>query len=86
MSTITVQDPSTLIKVKLPEDVETLTLTDVSTTLMVQKLSETGPQGERGEKGMSAYQVAVGKGFSGTEEEWLRSLQGVSATWSATEW
>ena len=26
--------------------------------------------------GKSAYEIAVEKGFSGTEEEWLKSLQG----------
>ncbi len=40
-----------------------------------------GPAGERGEKGdpgaagKSAYEIAVGNGFSGTEEEWLASLR-----------
>lgn len=29
-----------------------------------------------GIRGQSAYQVAVNNGFEGTEEEWLKSLQG----------
>ena len=29
-----------------------------------------------GEKGKSAYEIAVDNGFEGTEEEWLASLQG----------
>lgn len=33
-------------------------------------------KGDEGEKGDSAYQVAVAQGFSGTEEEWLASLKG----------
>lgn len=33
----------------------------------------TGPQGE---KGYSAYEVAVQNGYQGTEEEWLESLRG----------
>ena len=30
----------------------------------------------KGKDGKSAYQIAVEKGFVGTEEEWLASLQG----------
>ena len=36
----------------------------------VTKISSTGINGK------SAYEIAVEKGFSGTEEEWLKSLQG----------
>lgn len=39
-----------------------------------------GPQGitgEKGETGDSAYQIAVKNGFTGTEAEWLESLQGL---------
>ncbi|MEO7638710.1 MAG: YadA-like family protein [Pseudoxanthomonas sp.] len=32
--------------------------------------------GVRGEQGQSAYEVAVGNGFAGSESEWLDSLQG----------
>lgn len=35
-----------------------------------------GPQGPQGEDGRSAYEVAVDNGFTGTEDEWLASLQG----------
>lgn len=35
-----------------------------------------GVAGPRGEKGYSAYELAVQKGYTGTEEEWLKSLQG----------
>ena len=35
-----------------------------------------GPQGEAGEDGKSAYEIAVENGFEGTEEEWLASLKG----------
>ena len=34
-----------------------------------------GPQGNTGEPGLSAYEVAVENGFTGSEEEWLESLQ-----------
>lgn len=33
-------------------------------------------QGEQGQAGASAYQIAVDNGFDGTEEEWLASLKG----------
>jgi hypothetical protein len=35
-----------------------------------------GPPGETGADGKSAYEIAVENGFSGTEEEWLISLEG----------
>lgn len=41
----------------------------------IQKAVE-GNEGLKGEEGKSAYQVAVDNGFSGTEQEWLDSLQG----------
>jgi hypothetical protein len=36
----------------------------------------TGPQGDPGATGDSAYEIAVENGFEGTEEEWLDSLVG----------
>ena len=33
-------------------------------------------KGENGIDGKSAYQIAVGKGFAGTESEWITSLKG----------
>lgn len=38
---------------------------------------DVGSLGPQGPVGKSAYQVAVDNGFTGTEEEWLDSLQGV---------
>lgn len=38
--------------------------------------NRTGPKGDRGEDGLSAYQIAVENGFDGTEREWLASLKG----------
>lgn len=35
---------------------------------------------ENGKQGLSAYDVAVAEGYSGTKEEWLKSLQGESPT------
>jgi hypothetical protein len=37
-----------------------------------------GPEGPQGADGKSAYQIAVDKGFVGTEEQWLASLKGES--------
>lgn len=34
-----------------------------------------GPPGKEGKPGKSAYQIAVDKGFEGTEQEWLDSMQ-----------
>lgn len=36
---------------------------------------EQGPTGQTGAEGASAYEVAVANGFTGTEPEWLASLQ-----------
>lgn len=33
-------------------------------------------KGKQGDEGKSAYEIAVGNGFSGTEAEWLESLRG----------
>lgn len=33
------------------------------------------PKGEKGERGYSAYEIALQNGFVGTEEEWLESLK-----------
>ena len=35
-----------------------------------------GEKGEAGPQGLSAYQVAVNNGFSGSESEWIKSLKG----------
>lgn len=35
-----------------------------------------GPRGYQGNDGKSAYELAVKKGYSGSEEEWLQSLRG----------
>lgn len=40
------------------------------------KTGDTGEKGEPGEQGLSAYQVAVNAGFSGSVNQWLASLVG----------
>jgi hypothetical protein len=39
-------------------------------------VSVTGPKGDKGDTGKSAYQHAVDNGFVGTESAWLASLVG----------
>ena len=41
--------------------------------------SANGPKGDTGAAGQSAYQLAVTKGFTGTEAQWVESLKGRSA-------
>ena len=40
------------------------------------KTGEKGDPGEQGEQGISAYQIAVNAGFSGSVNQWLESLVG----------
>lgn len=35
-----------------------------------------GEKGDPGDNGLSAYEVAVSEGFTGTKAEWLESLKG----------
>jgi hypothetical protein len=44
-----------------------------------------GSDGAAGAAGLSAYEIAVQNGFQGTEEQWLASLQGESATSATAE-
>jgi hypothetical protein len=38
----------------------------------------------RGSEGKSAYQVAIDNGFTGTEQDWLNSLE--NTQWIITDW
>lgn len=44
-----------------------------------------GPEGPPGPPGKSAYDIAVQNGFSGTEQEWLKSLE-AKAKWNSNKW
>jgi PKD repeat protein len=44
----------------------------------------TGDTGAPGENGLSAYEIAVQDGFSGTEEQWLSSLVGPAGSTGST--
>lgn len=48
---------------------------DLMTLALAKKISGSGT-GTPGKDGKSAYEIAVSKGFKGTEEEWLASLKG----------
>lgn len=48
-------------------------ITDLDTTFLK---GEKGEAGTDGKDGLSAYEVAVRNGFTGTEDEWLASLRG----------
>lgn len=41
-------------------------------TQLIKKIEDTA----KGDPGKSAYEIAVGEGYTGTEEEWLKSLHG----------
>ena len=51
-------------------------ISDTSFSLSATKLTSSSGQGEKGDPGESAYQVAVNNGYVGTETEWLASLKG----------
>lgn len=42
--------------------------------------------GRQGGPGLSAYQLALANGFSGTEQQWLDSLNSQSAAWASVNW
>ncbi len=48
------------------------------TTYMIMRRYVQTKIKEVGAAGKSAYDIAVDKGFSGSEEEWLKSLQGTT--------
>ena len=48
-------------------------ITDLDTTFLK---GEKGEAGIDGKDGLSAYEIALKNGFTGTEDEWLTSLRG----------
>lgn len=48
-------------------------ITDLDTTFLK---GEKGEAGIDGKDGLSAYEIALKNGFTGTEDEWLASLRG----------
>lgn len=61
-----------------PPDGTVLTLADLVADNVPVPATPTGKyvRGEKGDPGLSAYEVAVANGFVGTEPEWLASLSG----------
>ena len=55
-------------------------ISDTSFSLSATKPTSSSGQGEKGDPGDSAYQVAVNNGYVGTETEWLASLKGEPGT------
>lgn len=51
---------------------------DLMTLCLIQQVSNSVAKLEASSRGKSAYELAVDNGFSGTEEEWLESLNGIT--------
>ena len=68
-------ETSTSIKEKYESNPDTNAFTD-ELLLKLNTIPSEGVQGEKGDKGDSAYEIAVSSGFQGTESEWLLSLKG----------
>lgn len=66
-------------KMNLPVETQIITATYNFTVnpngIIVDEFLATIAKGEKGDDGISAYEVAVANGFIGTEEEWLDSLK-----------
>ena len=70
-----IEETSESIKTKYESNPDTNAFTDELLNKLNTIPSE-GVQGEKGDKGDSAYEIAVSSGFQGTESEWLLSLKG----------
>ena len=56
----------------------TITTNGVTTWNKNSIMTLTGPKGENGKPGESAYQIAVDNGYTGTQSQWLASLVGAN--------
>lgn len=74
MSVTVVSIPVTRTTVQTEE--QTVAVTEYVDSVTVTNVAQRGLKGETGDDGLSAYQVALENGFSGTEAEWLESLVG----------
>lgn len=52
--------------------------------LVAQKVLTSGAEGQKGDPGSSAYQVAVDAGFIGTQAQWIASLKGAKGDTGST--
>lgn len=66
-------------RVEVSNDGKTLTLVQVDGTRKDVTIPE-AIDGDDGNDGKSAYEIAVDNGFTGTEAEWLESLKGADGT------
>jgi hypothetical protein len=69
------EETSETIKTKYESNPDTNALTD-ELLLKLNNIPSEGVQGDKGDNGDSAYEIAVASGFQGTEAEWLLSLKG----------
>ena len=69
------KDAPTITGVNYQENKLVFTLSD-SSTISAALPDLTGPAGQKGSDGLSAYEIAVKDGFKGSEQEWLQSLKG----------
>ena len=88
-STLTEEGLSSIISDYLKANpVKTLTEDDikaiVNTYILENKDTLKGDPGEKGGNGLSAYQIAVKNGYTGTEIQWLQSLVGATGATGAT--
>lgn len=69
------KDAPTITGVNYQENKLIFTLSDGSSNSATLP-DLTGPAGQKGSDGLSAYQIAVKDGFKGSEQDWLQSLKG----------
>ena len=58
------------------EDIDDINVELEQVATMDLDIKESGPPGEKGEPGLSAYEVYLNAGGTLTETEWLESLKG----------
>ena len=51
---------------------------DITSYILAKKYVDTTLSGAGALQGQSAYDIAVKNGFKGSEEEWLKSLEGIT--------
>lgn len=66
---IIVNNPSNRITVN--ESGSAITVTRAINAISISSVGVQGVPGQQGEDGLSAYELAVQYGFTGTEEEWV---------------
>jgi hypothetical protein len=82
--TIEIQEVNETISLVVDEVLENITINidEVLENINIE-VQEVGLKGDKGETGLSAYELAVDNGFNGTLEEYLESNAFV---WASTNW